>query len=487
MHDSMKQLGNRGRTYGLLAFCALAAASGSLSLVACGSSSSAGAGGGGVASAGAAGGALVSAGATGMSGGASVAGSGGTSAGGAANSAGSGGSVDTGTAGSSSGSGGASTGGTSSSAGAAGKAGSGGASASGGASGGGGSSGAPSNTAWVGTWSVSPQSGGGGFKSQTLRQIVHTSISGTEARIQLSNVFGAQPLNVSDAHIANRSTGSSIDMASDKPVTFGGKASVTIPAGGLAVSDSVAFAVAALSDVSVSFYLPDQVSGVTYHQQGTQTNYAAAGDVSSAKDLTNPQSSGSYSLLVNLDVKNAAALGAVATLGASITDGYASSQDKNLRWPNDLAKRLNTAGMVVGVLNQGINGNQLLHDSASESAIKRFKRDVVDQPGIKWVIFSDDPINDLGVGSGRPTGPQLIAGLQQLVTAAHAANLKYLCSTLTPFQGSGGWSADGEVARGQVDAFIRSATSGCDGIIDQDTATHDPANVTKFLPSLRQR
>ncbi|HEY1533719.1 MAG TPA: hypothetical protein VGF76_06860, partial [Polyangiaceae bacterium] len=36
---------------------------------------------------------------------------------------------------------------------------------------------------------------------------------------------------------------------------------------------------------------------------------------------------------------------------------------------------------------------------------------------------------------------------------------------------------------GQVDAFIRSATSGCDGIIDQDTATHDPANVTRFLPA----
>jgi lysophospholipase L1-like esterase len=136
------------------------------------------------------------------------------------------------------------------------------------------------------------------------------------------------------------------------------------------------------------------------------------------------------------------------------------------------------------VLNQGINGNTLLHDGSGESAIKRFKRDVVDQPGVKWVIFSDDPINDLGAGAGRPTGAQLITGLQQLVTAAHAANLKYLCSTLTPFEGSGGWSTDGEVARGQVDAFIRSATSGCDGIIDQDTATHDPANVTRFLPAL---
>ncbi len=372
--------------------------------------------------------------------------------------------------------------GSSGNAGTAGKAGSGGMSGSAGASGSGGSGGAVPNTSWVGTWAASPQSGGNTFKAQTLRQIVHTSISGTEARIQLSNAFGGQALNVSDVHIANRTTGSSIDTASDKAVTFGGKAAFTIPANGLAVSDSIAFPVAALADVAVSFYLPDQTQQLTFHQLGMTTNYYAAGDLSANKDLAGAQSMGSYMLLANLDVKNAAALGSLVTLGASITDGYASTGGANLRWPNDLAKRFNTSGPVVGVLNQGISGNALLHDGAGESAIKRFKRDVIDQPGVKWVIMSDDPINDLGATNNRPTGAQLIAGLQQIMMAAHQANLKYFCSTLTPFEGSGGWSADGEVARGQVNAFIRGASSGCDGIIDQDTATHDPNNITKFLP-----
>jgi lysophospholipase L1-like esterase len=264
---------------------------------------------------------------------------------------------------------------------------------------------------------------------------------------------------------------------------FGGQASFSIPAGGVALSDSIDFAVKALSDVAVSIYLADSSGSNTYHQQGTQTNYFAAGDVSGNKDLQNPSSMGSYYLLANLDVKNAAALGAVATLGASITDGVAANQDSNKRWPNDLAVRLNMAGSVVGVLNQGISGNTLLHDGAGQSAINRFTRDVLNQPDIEWVIFSDDPINDLGAGAGRPTGDQLIAGLKQLIMAAHQAHLKYLCSTLTPFEGSGGWSTDGEIARGQIDDFIRSAASGCDGIVDQDMATHDPAHPTKYLPA----
>src|SRR5579859_3597550 len=51
---------------------------------------------------------------------------------------------------------------------------------------------------WTGTWSVSPESGGPSFNQQTLRQIVHTSIGGYSARVEVSNVFGSQPLVVSD-------------------------------------------------------------------------------------------------------------------------------------------------------------------------------------------------------------------------------------------------------------------------------------------------
>jgi lysophospholipase L1-like esterase len=335
---------------------------------------------------------------------------------------------------------------------------------------------------WTGTWSVSPQSSGTTFNGQTLRQIVHTSIAGTAARIQLSNAFGNQSITIKDVHVAQRSSGSSISTSTDRTVTFGGQSQVTIPAGGLAVSDSIAFAVNALSDVAVSFHLPQFTGPATFHQQGTQTNYIASGDVSGSATLSGAQTTGSYFFLVNLDVQNASSNGAVVTLGASITDGFASSQDANRRWPNDLAVRLVNAGVVVGVLNQGINGNRLLADGGGQSALNRFDRDVLAQPGVRWVIFSDDPINDLGSGN-PPTGDQLISGITQLISRAHQAGIKFLCSTLTPFQGAGGWTPQGETARGQINTFVRSSSSGCDDVVDQDVATHDPANPTRFLPA----
>ena len=94
-------------------------------------------------------------------------------------------------------------------------------------------------------------------------------------------------IQVKDVHVANCTSNSSIDMASDHAVTFGGQMTVSIPAGGLPVSDSIDFAVGAFSDVAVSFYLPDSTGANTYHQQGTQTNYVASGDVSGNKDLSN--------------------------------------------------------------------------------------------------------------------------------------------------------------------------------------------------------
>jgi lysophospholipase L1-like esterase len=335
--------------------------------------------------------------------------------------------------------------------------------------------------AFTGTWAVSPQGSGARFNGQTLRQIVHTSISGTAARIQLSNALGSQPLTISDVHIARRTNGSSIDAGSDRRVTFGGAASVTIPVGGTAVSDGAAFTVDALSDVAVSFYLPQQTGNATAHSNfGSQNNYSANGDVAGSATLPNPQNMGDYFFLVNLDVQNAAAQGAVVALGASITNGNGTPSDANRRWPNDLAVRLNQAGRTIGVLNQGISGNGVL--GGGESAAGRFERDVLSQPNVKWVIFSDNPINELG---GNPNaGPQIIAAVSDLITRAHNRGIKFICSTLTPFEGAFYWTPTGETGRAAYNDFVRKPGGPCDGIVDQDTATHDPAHPTKFRPDL---
>lgn len=127
-----------------------------------------------------------------------------------------------------------------------------------------------------------------------MRQIVHTSIGGTSARIQMSNAFGTQPVTIRDVHPARRTSDSGVDPATDRVVTFGGQRSVTIPAGSLAVSDAVDLAIPADADMAVSIHLPQPTGPATYHQTSTQTNYIASGDVSGNATLTGAKTAGSY-------------------------------------------------------------------------------------------------------------------------------------------------------------------------------------------------
>ncbi len=338
---------------------------------------------------------------------------------------------------------------------------------------------------WTGTWAVSPvrDNSGTRFDNQTLRQIVHTSVGGRMARIHVSNLFGSQPLTIEDVHIAKRSTDFSIVAGTDRRVQFGGLSSVIVQPRMTALSDPIEFQVPRLGYVAISIYLPQSTTLATYHPSGFQTSYIADGDVSGNTNLAGVKTTQSYYFLINLDLQDEASSGAVVTLGASITDGYSSTADSNRRWPNDLAQRLLDTGLNRGVLNQGISGNRLLAAGAGDSAETRFDRDVLEQPGVRWVIFSDDPINDLGSTVPTPTGDQLISAIERLIRRAHERQIKFVCSTLTPYQGAGYWTPAGEAAREQINAFIRSKSSGCDGVVDQDAATHDPAHSTRYLPA----
>ena len=64
--------------------------------------------------------------------------------------------------------------------------------------------------------------------------------------------------------------------------------------------------------------------------------------------------------------------------------------------------------------------------------------------------------------------------MKTMMGKAHTNGVKFLCSTLTPFEPA-------EPGRTAINDFIRGPDSGCDGIVDQDNATHDPAAPTKWL------
>jgi lysophospholipase L1-like esterase len=170
------------------------------------------------------------------------------------------------------------------------------------------------------------------------------------------------------------------------------------------------------------------------------------------------------------------------TLGASITEGHVTTQNTNRRWPNLLFQRLQSAQEPVAVLNLAISGNRLITGGAGPTSEDRFERDVLRQPGVQWVIFADAPVNDLN-SADPPSADVLIAAMRRLIDRAHRQNIRFLCSTLTPFEGTKEWTPQREAERQQVNNFLRSTSSGCDGLVDQDVATHDPAHPTRFLPA----
>ncbi|ACC76010.1 GDSL-type esterase/lipase family protein [Paraburkholderia phymatum] len=339
----------------------------------------------------------------------------------------------------------------------------------------------------VGTWAVAPWvAGGPGFKNETVRQIVHTSIGGSAVRVRLSNLYGSTAVVIGNVHVALRNTGPNTIASSTRTVTFGGQQSVTLPAGASIASDPVPFEVPALADLAVSLYLPAETpSRTTGHDNSLQDVYVASGNVGAdaafSRFTTNP-SGQAYYFLTNVDVQNAQATGAVVAFGASITEGRASSKNANRRWPNYLAGRLSDAGIIAGVLNEGISGNTFFTDGDGEAGLNRFDRDALGQPGVKWIIVSDDAVNNLNTPAPA-SAEDLIAAFQQLIARAHRVNVKVVCSTLTPFRGTPLWTPAIETTREKVNAFVLGPSSGCDAVLDQARAVSDPGDPASFLPA----
>jgi lysophospholipase L1-like esterase len=354
---------------------------------------------------------------------------------------------------------------------------------------------AAQQTVWTGSWSAAPVAAPAASSiaspdGATYRDIVHLSLGGNAIRLRISNEFGTKPLALASVHAAISAGGAATQTGTDHPVTFGGIESVTIPTGAVVVSDTLPMPVKPFTNLAVSLFVPAQPEvTLTYHLLGMSTNYIATGDVTSAPNLEDARKMTSWYLLKGVEVDAGSDAAAVVILGASISDGYHSTPDKNARWPDVLATRLqaNRATSHIGVDNEGISGNRLLHDITGPSALSRLDRDVLAQSNAKFVIVAIGT-NDIGrtYFPNRPnegiTAEQLIWGYQQIVSRAHARGIKVFASTLNPFGGADYYNAEGEQMRQAVNAFTRS-TKVFDGVIDFDQATRDPAHPEALLPA----
>jgi lysophospholipase L1-like esterase len=376
---------------------------------------------------------------------------------------------------------------------------------------------------WVATWAASPQARAGGpppaaapaangapaakgvvvipttpppspaqaasFNNQTIRMVVPVSIGGSRVRVEFSNAYGTQALTIGTANVAIHAKSGVIIPASERDLKFGGKPSFSIPPGAVAVSDPVDLAVPKLSELAVSVFLPQDTGPLTMHSTGLHTTYFLFGDVTGVASFADVQTSRSWYFLSSVDVLAPASTELIVAFGDSITDGATSTNDANASWPSRLAERLqaNPATAKFAIVNQGISGNRVLRDGTATNALARFDRDVIAQPGVKWVMLMEG-INDIGQGDGPNGTPEtavtagdLIGGMEQLIERAHEHGIKVIGCTLTPYQGARYYSDKGEEVRAAYNQWIRAGRA-FDAVVDFDKATQDPANPKQIRP-----
>lgn len=371
---------------------------------------------------------------------------------------------------------------------------------------------APSDQHWVATWTASPTDSlvpidATGLPvpevltDQTLRMMVTPHLAGSVLRINLSNRFGKQATTFGDVTVGIAGTKALSDVT---PVTFGGQKAVTVPVGDDVVSDPVSLTFSAFTKLAVSMYMPGVQGSPTKHWNANATSWYSpptSGDLSAASSEARFSLHTEAWLYVDgIDVEAPIGTGSIVAFGDSITDGFVAATplsepvslavaDKNGRYPDDLQRRLDAAGIPLSVANEGIGSNRLVTDGEplmlGLSGVQRFQEDALAVPGVKGVLLQEG-INDLGLPPQSTTPSDLIAGYEQVIALAHAEGVKIWLGTLLPASNAffdGTITAPrSELYRQQVNAWIRTQHLA-DGVVDFDAALRNPSDPHVLNPA----
>jgi lysophospholipase L1-like esterase len=348
---------------------------------------------------------------------------------------------------------------------------------------------------WVASWAASPVVGsvipfsdcpaGAGLTDQTVRNVVFASVGGSEVRVRVTNAFGTTPLRVGHASVAVQADGANAVAGTLRELRFHGRRSVTVPAGRELFSDPVRLSVAALSTLLVSVYVPGPTGPLTNHPFTAQGNFLADGDLAVASSGTAYGNTPCWMMADGVDVvPSRPVVGSVVALGDSITDTSATTGNANHRWPDFLARRLNGVhGPTMSVVNAGLGGNRVLLPREGEPfygvpALDRLERDVFAQTGVRTVILLEG-VNDIGFDA---TAPDLIAGLREIARRTHAAGLRIVGGTITPFGGSFIETEQRNATWAAVNDWIRHS-GAFDAVVDFAAATAAPGDPTTLNPT----
>ena len=360
---------------------------------------------------------------------------------------------------------------------------------------------AQDNTQWATTWATAPEFTGKSDMPQTteltdcsVRETIHVSFGGKQLRMQFSNEFSKEPVEIKSVYIANLTADengrndlsgtdyTAIVKKSVRYLTFNGKRNVTIDAGQAIFSDATNFNLQPLQRLSITICYGKTPVNATSHRGSRTTSYIMKGEAKPGKKFITFEKLDHWYSISALDV-NGEGNECIPAIGNSITDGRGTTTNLQNRWTDIANEHLigrqnNPAGIEYGVVNLGIGGNCVLNGGLSEPAVKRFERDVMSQRNFKYIIIYEG-INDIGGSNGRSeqVARDLMDAYKRFIKTAHERGVKVLMATILPFGKSfydeGNWFK--EAARQTVNQWIRTSKD-IDGVIDFDEVMRDPQN-----------
>ena len=322
------------------------------------------------------------------------------------------------------------------------------------------------------------------FSHQSVRQVVRLEAGGDHLRVRLTNELGLSPVRFGEVTIAASSPNGVLRPGTVHVLTFGGKRGGVIPIGKAWLSDPIDMKVNRFENVAISVYYPSGAAPAGHLQHlwvsppGNHVTEAVwpQGGRPQAPELAS-----------GVEVSTAAPRPVLVAFGDSITEGFCSTAGTHRDYPAQLARLLaaHAADRRWVVINSGISGNRLLHDGAGPKALARFKRDVLDIPGVRAIVLLEG-INDIGwaYDPRGDTGPlpasAIIGAYRDLIRRAHAHGIEIYLGTLTPYLGATYEHPEGEKVRERVNAWIRRGR-GFDGVIHFDGALRDPRHPRHYI------
>jgi lysophospholipase L1-like esterase len=309
-------------------------------------------------------------------------------------------------------------------------------------------------------------------------------------------MFGTKAVTFDDVFVGLQMGGPALVKGTNRPVTFGGKTSVTVAPGSAVFSDGVQLgfvrdpAELAGRKLAISFHVAGESGPMTWHAKALTTSYVTApgaGSKGKSEDeAAFPYSTASWFFLDAVEMMAPADSFAIVAFGDSITDGTASTMNGDDRWPDVLSRRLHAVhGNRIAVVNAGIGGNQIAGPAeyssqkpfpGGPSAVQRIERDVLELSGVGAMIWLEG-INDFS-RNGNASVEKAQNGMKEVVgrIRARQPQIRVIGATVVTALGASN-AAHGfpeqDDKRKALNEFIR--TSGLfDGVIDFDKATLDP-------------